>query len=306
MSEDAKELIDRIDDLGKQVTGLKISGASTIAPFVTAIVTLLIALLSWWNNRAIEMNNRNIENLQKVVEIQHAHISDRQGEAAMGTNLYKEVFLVVGEQNVKKKKAVLDLLHAVEAGYRDDEEKQSMREYMKQLEALFEDSDEKGIKATASFYMDDAAIAFRSVAELPRAAVGPDKQAPAQKPTSSGTLVSPGAQGGWDYDVFWCEGDSRNQKLATTIFQGLRDQQVKEKLGRLRLRMLPTTIKESSGYEIGNRVVIRRHFSKDEQSQILRKTILEILKTEPTPISIDIDDSAQRLPWYLSVFVCPN
>jgi len=70
--------------------------------------------------------------------------------------------------------------------------------------------------------------------------------------------------------------------------------------------MLPTTIKESSGYEIGNRVVIRRHFSKDEQSQILRKTILEILKTEPTPISIDIDDSAQRLPWYLSVFVCPN
>lgn len=267
---------------------------------MTAAVTHVIAVLAW-------MNKDKLDDIKKSVDIQHSRVLDRQGEAALGTNLYREVFLVLEQNNEKKKESMLQLLNAIEAGYRDDEGKQSMRDYLAQLEALFRR--EPSLAATAGFYMDDAAIPFRSAGERPKQSDVPKAQAQAQVSTSTssdtGTSVFPGRQDGWDYDIFWCEGSSRNQDLATEIFNGLHKRQVSEKLGRLRLRKLPTSIRQSPGYEIRNQLVIRRHISKDEQAQILRKEISEILGAKfPNIPAIDIDESAQRLPWYLSVFVC--
>ena len=304
VADDTKLVIDAINQAGSVVVKQLKGPASSIAPFITAGAAVFVAIFSYWTSTKASELTRQLQEVKRNVDIQHTRISDRQSEAAMGESLYREVFVVLADSNEKKKGSMLALLGAIEAGYRDDEDKQSMRGYIKQLEGLFGDSADPTLKATASFYIEDAAIPYRAPADeaknIPSQTI-PQEQQQVVTYDASGTKVSPGSAGGWDYDVFWCEG---NQPLAQTIFEGLRELQVSQSLGRIRLRQVPNSIRQSANFDIANQVVIRRHVSKDVKAQQFQSDLKQILKAKGKNISINIEDSPQRLPWYLSVFVC--
>jgi hypothetical protein len=99
---------------------------------------------------------------------------------------------------------------------------------------------------------------------------------------------------GWDYDVFWCEGNAANEAVGRQIGDAiLKD----PNHGRVRVRPLSAQQNQRSGYGATG-VEIRAERNEQEQADRLLSMI------KPVAGDAIIRTSSLDTPWYLSVFVC--
>jgi hypothetical protein len=64
------EVVARLDEVAKQVEELNVFKGAKYVPIATALITAVIAVVSYWNNR-------DIEELKKRVDIEHSRIRSR-------------------------------------------------------------------------------------------------------------------------------------------------------------------------------------------------------------------------------------
>jgi len=69
--------------------------------------------------------------------------------------------------------------------------------------------------------------------------------------------------------------------------------------------MLPDSLNSTDGYRVTG-LQIRRHPDKDDQASKLKTELDDVVKAQASGRQFSILGSGMKLPFYLSVFVCPS
>jgi hypothetical protein len=293
---DVDAIQEQLDKLGDAVE--KARGRvhwTVVFPILTTVISLVIGVLSY-------IVDSHVKTFDEKLSASHDYTVDRQAEATLGISVYQETLAALDSKDTRKQELMLKLLNALEAGYRQDDANASIRSYIVQLETLFQAAPET--KAQADFYVEDAAVAPPPVTAANAPALEQTVALLGARTLASGTVEAQGSPSGWDYDVFWCEDTPGSQETAQIVFDGLVARQAKEKLGRLRLRKLPTSINQQESYEIHDTVVIRRYPDKAAQADVLKAEVEQDLQAKGMSVTVTLAGSHQKLPFYLSVFAC--
>src|SRR5262245_53639415 len=110
MAEDSKQLMDAINEAGRQLTDVinqtennllkKFKDPlSRILSLITAGSTVIVAAFSYCVNHKAEEIRRNAEIIKNNAEIIKTNVDIHQSEATLGTTLYREVFNVLPDGN---------------------------------------------------------------------------------------------------------------------------------------------------------------------------------------------------------------
>ncbi len=106
----------------------------------------------------------------------------------------------------------------------------------------------------------------------------------------------------WDYDVFWCSSAGAvAESQANAIVEALEMEDAK---GRLRVRVLPESVRNSSAYNTVSAYEIRYEENEQDQAAAVARLADRTLGGQAftlVPIS-----PARPTPWYVSVFICPT
>jgi len=141
----------------------------------------------------------------------------------------------------------------------------------------------------ALYNSQQAEIPSAAVTASPPTAVPPEVPAPAAGPLA-----------GISIDVFWCEASGDSAKAeAEQIRNYLAAQGA---TGRLRTRILPTSINQRAGYNIDG-LVIRYDQNEDDAAKKL-KALADA--SVAGGVQFQLTRSAQNTQSYLSAFVCPK
>ena len=107
--------------------------------------------------------------------------------------------------------------------------------------------------------------------------------------------------GNWDFDIFWCASSGERAKLhAQAIAKQLKAEDAE---GRIRVRELPNSINAKSSYQIDG-YEIRRN-TKDTKIATALKRLSESTLKQTLDINFSITTNKQKIPKYISAFVCP-
>lgn len=112
------------------------------------------------------------------------------------------------------------------------------------------------------------------------------------------SATQPSAQEGWDYDVFWCEGGAEARAAAEKLAAALNVADPRH--GRIRVRPLPRTVNERSGYGVRG-YEIRAEAREQDQARRIKPALDAALGAD-----LVIQTSGQSTPWYISIFACPT
>lgn len=302
MAEDPQIIIDQLNTLSETVKKLHSETQKrdwiSYVPIATAALTFLVAVFSGYINYRIS----DLERQQKETE---TRLSREQANANLSLSIVHELLNVIGEEkeNEKKKTAMANLLDSLDNLYREEAGQEQIRQFIVKLESLLQGP-------AAAFAQDNASIPIRSSGDLriaPSPGPGPSSPSGTNVVTqANGTLVSEGNPKGWDYDIFWCEGQAKAQSVAQMIFDAIikRDSASLGLIGRVRLRTLPQDVNQRPEYNIHNRIVIKRHMAKWEQAEKLQSYVNKVLSGQSR--QAEVEDSSFKLPWYLSLFVCTD
>jgi hypothetical protein len=102
----------------------------------------------------------------------------------------------------------------------------------------------------------------------------------------------------WDFDLFWCEASARSgEEQASSVKAAL---EAKGAKGRIRVRMLPTSLNLKAGYRVSG-YQVRRNDGEEPVARDLAKLAEQTLPGT----TFEERRSGQATAWYLSAFFCP-
>jgi hypothetical protein len=102
----------------------------------------------------------------------------------------------------------------------------------------------------------------------------------------------------WNYDIFWCETSGRTAMEKADMIKSAMERNGLS--GRLRVRMLPSSINLRAGYQI-NGFEIRHNIWEKEQSISLQALVEKMLPDH----KFRLRTVSQNTPNYMSIFICP-
>jgi len=116
----------------------------------------------------------------------------------------------------------------------------------------------------------------------------------------------------WDIDVFWCDGANetsptgrKNFRDAMEVGKALKkladaDAYVGgERLGRIRVRVLPYDLQDSSPYKDNSKMQVIRYSESNE-----KKLAEDLRNLDWGELKFQVGPSVTPTPWYLSMFIC--
>jgi hypothetical protein len=295
---DVKDIIEKLDGISGKQSGIFMR---LVVPILTTMFSIAIAIFTY-------RSNEKVEELKSDLDGRRTLLAEQQADANLMISVLHESMPTIGSREQHQTKVLQALLFSLEKTYRGREQQKVVDEFFVSLEtAVSSGSDEPSVKAFGKFAVEDADVAAHPKNAGQTASVA--APLPVRNPASveagsssldlSKTIVLGGSDKGWDFDVFWCEGANDALKdLAKNTFRALADKQESEGLGRLRLRMLPQAVNALVGYGVTG-LQIRRYPDKDKQEEAER------VKGWIDP-GFKLVASTQRLPFYLSLFVCPE
>jgi len=309
--EEISSSLEKLSDVTEKVAKGRTS--SRQIQILIALLSLLITVVSVWNNWRIGQLSEQQDELKGLVTTQ-------QNEIVIGTSMLHESLLILdtGDERVRKSKitAQVSLILALMERYAENptsEETTFMKPFYDELlETL-----------PSSLSTDDAQQLRNYIAEE----IAPPTADQVEPVSSSGIASAPtvaasihngeavrrGTASGWNFDVFWCVGKTPypgvndSEKLAEIVYEGLVARQPKENLGRIRLRRLPEIMNQTSRYEIGDiGVMIHRYPSKPkiEEADKLKSWIEQDLKGSRRSEIVTIENGTHNLRLSLSAFAC--
>ena len=331
--DDFSKIKDAVNEVGEAAD--KIRGRSGVAVWVQgfmAVATVVVGIITAFNNRALEAVKSSQEALQQQQDALHRAVTERQADEGLSTSVLHETMLILDTQDkgVLKQKVIMHealLTTLIEQSAGDPNDPHSMRSFYTKLRqtlpfalppadaqelSAFNDSDQyteeaprRGVAPVTATSSPAPSFAVQAPAPPPAAAAAPVVI------QAAGLADLPGNAQGWDLDVFWCVGASvfpatnKNEVLAAQLLQALAGRQSAEKLGRLRLRRLPEIVNQSPAYGIRpDAIAIRVTPDKQAFAAKLKSWLDSDLKElrPDTPVRIEI--AHNRLPFYVPVFVC--
>jgi hypothetical protein len=255
-----EEISSSLEKLGTATE--KVAGAHAWSARIQILVALLgivITAISVWNHWRIGQLSDQQAELKRLVTTQ-------QSEIAIGTSVLHESLLILdtADEAVRKSKltAQVSLILALMERYAEQatsEETCFMKpfytELLETLPASLKPDDAQELKHYIAGQIT-ASTADQGASGSSPCALGMPQPTDATS-IQNGEAVLPGAASGWNFDVFWCVGKTTsypktndNEQLAEILYNGLVARQLKEHLGRIRLRRLPDIMNQTPRYEI--------------------------------------------------------
>ncbi len=105
--------------------------------------------------------------------------------------------------------------------------------------------------------------------------------------------------GSWDLDIFWCESSGAGAKEQADQLKYVIEGEGAQ--GRIRSRILPDITNQKPGYGVKG-YQIRPNANELAFANQVAKFVNTLTNGD---VSFEIKQSAQKTPWYLSVFICP-
>jgi hypothetical protein len=113
--------------------------------------------------------------------------------------------------------------------------------------------------------------------------------------------ANPAAWAGYDFDVFWCDGQTNSAELKVSAEAAAAQASAEAKAsGRWRVRPLPVNVNARTGY--GVRQTEIRYSSVDEKP--IAEALRELLKRKQPGLVVNLHLATKFTPNYLSVFFC--
>ncbi|HLZ66018.1 MAG TPA: hypothetical protein VKQ29_07290 [Aliidongia sp.] len=318
--ENIEAILETLDRIRSRQRGIS---ARSFVPILTSALSIFIAIVTY-------QNNAKVEDLKNDLDGRRTVLAEQQADANLMISVLHETLPAIGSNDLHKTKVLQALLLSLEGSYRGREQQKIVDNFFISLEAaVVNGSDDSSVKSFGAFALEEADVpdharatvasaqaSSASATPAPVAASAPPPPpAPVRSPTGtpeaparldlSKTIVRMGSDKGWDYDVFWCEGaDDKLKDVARSVFQTLADRQQADGLGRLRLRMLPQSVNAVAGYQVTG-LQLRRNPDKVDEANRLKGWIDPVAKAV-APGGFQFETSGQKLPCYLSIFVCPG
>ncbi len=136
----------------------------------------------------------------------------------------------------------------------------------------------------------------------PEALPDEEVEAPTPGPTpavAEGTTSIP--WGDWDFDIFWCAGGGLNAENDANKIRAWLQRDGAQ--GRIRTRILPSSINQQAGYKVKG-YEIRRSTEEAGMANRLETFLRNIEGVGKYPWVQRT--TTQNTPWYISVFICPQ
>lgn len=253
---------------------------------VLTLCSLGIAVLAAWTAlpldaemKALQAETQRLDNELKLAAAKIQEAEAQLKEAESGRKLSFDLY-----QEVKK------VLEKKERTPRDEEALRVLVESLaedpfryKLLSVLAVGSaTESGKQAAAdssNFFREEAALKSRPLD-------------PTSRPAPSSNIQS---LANYDIDIFYCAEKGPSSESVARQIAGLKQS---EETGRWRVRALPETINQQPGYGIRSNEVRYNIPEEMPQAELVVKRLRE------TGIQATLRATAQKTPWYLSVFVC--
>jgi hypothetical protein len=167
-------------------------------------------------------------------------------------------------------------------------------------------------KVVNAFDVEQSAVGQKPDVTQQAAQARPEiKVSPAPTPSRDTQLLAAGDPNGWDVDVFWCAGREPEQgiyesarkvaeRLADAAGPGASRPEGLEKLGRIRLRVLPELRQGAGkGYPDSGAVIRFEPGGPEAAAATALRTLID-----PGARVFSLEPVRTRTEWYLSVFVC--